>query len=85
MFLHSSLAYYDVAVWRVKPVKFSTFVRPICLPSGPQRDIDRYAGRSAETMGMGCPLKYFCSLKMLHFRMGSAQQEQLLYVHHTQE
>lgn len=47
----STESYYDVAVWRVRPLSFGRHVRPICLPDGPGPSSDVYVGRSAETMG----------------------------------
>lgn len=43
--------YYDVAIWRVRPLTFGKYIRPICLPAWPRGDPDSYVHWSVETMG----------------------------------
>ncbi len=46
------MAYHDVAVWEMsEPVSYTNFVRPICLPSSSNDDVDRYQGFSVQLTG----------------------------------
>ncbi len=40
------LAYFDIAVLIIEPIEFTVFVRPVCLPSSNNFNVDKYEGVS---------------------------------------
>ncbi len=47
------VAYYDIAVLKVRPVVFTAHVKPICLPNPENFKIDKYEGHSSTLIGWG--------------------------------
>ena len=48
------LSYFDVAIWEMdRPVTFTTFVRPICLPRHASFDVDLHVGQHVTLTGWG--------------------------------
>ena len=45
--------YFDIAIWKVKPLQITKSVRPICLPNVPNSNQDKYKDASATVTGWG--------------------------------
>ena len=50
-------AYYDLAIFETEPIALSNFLSPVCLPSEPSGNINRYDNYYVELTGWGTKSK----------------------------
>ncbi len=48
------VAYFDIAVLEIEPIEYTGYVRPVCMPSSKDFNVDKYEGVSNS-----CFLKHF--------------------------
>ena len=59
---NSLLLYYDAGIWEVSPITFGQFIRPICLPTFPSNQRDKYSNHFVYLTGESNELDSLCIL-----------------------
>ncbi len=50
---YSGTAYYDIAMLQIAPVKFDSYLRPVCLPDSSDFRLSRYEEKASTLIGWG--------------------------------